>query len=119
MTIGQLSKRTGLSLKALRRLEGMGLIYSVGRSPAGYRLLDQTALGCAQVLGTLRSLGLTLAEVRQLGAVHLARDRPAPGRAAARGALPPGRPRRRAAGAAPPHRRLRARLPGRAVRAAA
>jgi alkylmercury lyase len=62
MTIGQLARRTGLSVKALRRLEGMGLIYTIGRSPAGYRLFDQSALWCVGVLGTLRGLGLTLAE---------------------------------------------------------
>jgi MerR family copper efflux transcriptional regulator len=77
MTIGQLARRTGLSVKTLRRLEGMGFIYTAGRSPAGYRLFDQDALWCVQVLGTLRSLGLTLAEIRELEAVYLAQpDRP-------------------------------------------
>jgi MerR family copper efflux transcriptional regulator len=77
MTIGQLARRTGLSVKALRRLEGMGLIYTVGRSPAGYRLFDDDALWCFGVLGTLRGLGLTLAEIRELHAVYLTwPDRP-------------------------------------------
>jgi MerR family transcriptional regulator, copper efflux regulator len=77
MTIGQLSRRTGLSVKVLRRLEGMGFIYTAGRSPAGYRLFDEDALWCVQVLGTLRGLGLTLAEIRELEAVYLAQpDRP-------------------------------------------
>jgi len=77
MNIGQLARRTGLSVKTLRRLEGMGLIYTVGRSPAGYRLFDQDALWCVQMLGTLRGLGLTLAEIRELEAVYLAQpDRP-------------------------------------------
>lgn len=77
MTIGQLARRTGLSVKTLRRLEGMGLIYNAGRSPAGYRLFDEDALWCVQVLGTLRGLGLTLAEIRELDAVYLAQpDRP-------------------------------------------
>lgn len=77
MTIGQLARRTGLSVKALRRLEGMGLIYTVGRSPAGYRLFDPAALWCVQVLGTLRGLGLTLAEIRELARVYRAQpERP-------------------------------------------
>ena len=33
MTIGVLSRRTGVSVKTLREYEGMGLIYTVGRSP--------------------------------------------------------------------------------------
>jgi MerR family transcriptional regulator, copper efflux regulator len=77
MTIGELARRSRMSVKALRRLEGMGLIYTVGRSPAGYRLFDQDALWCTQVLGNLRSLGLTIAEIRQLAGVYLARpDQP-------------------------------------------
>lgn len=71
MTIGQLSRRTGMSVKALRRYEGMGLIYTVGRSPAGYRLFDQSALWCVQVLGNRRGLGLTVAEIRHLADVYL------------------------------------------------
>lgn len=55
----------------------MGLIYTAGRSSAGYRLFDEDALWCVQVLGTLRGLGLTLAEIRELDAVYLAQpDRP-------------------------------------------
>jgi len=33
MTIGELSRRTDVAVKALRAYEGMGLIYTVGRSP--------------------------------------------------------------------------------------
>jgi MerR family copper efflux transcriptional regulator len=77
MTIGELARRSGTSVKALRRYEGMGLIYTVGRSSAGYRLFDQDALWCIQVIGNLRSLGLTVAEIRELAGVYLARpDQP-------------------------------------------
>lgn len=77
MTIGELARRSGTSVKALRRYEGMGLIYTVGRSPAGYRLFDQDALWCVGVIGNLRSLGLTVAEIRELAGVYLARpDQP-------------------------------------------
>ncbi len=77
MTIGELSRRTGASVKALRRYEGMGLIYTLGRSPANYRLFDESALWCVQVIRNLRALGLTMAEVRELGRVYLGRpDQP-------------------------------------------
>jgi MerR family transcriptional regulator, copper efflux regulator len=77
MTIGELARRSGMSVKALRRLEGMGLIYTLGRSPAGYRLFDQDALWCVQVIAKLRRLGLTMAEIRELAGVYLARpDQP-------------------------------------------
>jgi len=66
MTVGQLSRRTGLSHKAIRELEGRGLIYTVGRSASNYRLFDESALWCARTIGELRGLGLTLAEIEQL-----------------------------------------------------
>ncbi|HEY3771768.1 MAG TPA: MerR family transcriptional regulator [Solirubrobacteraceae bacterium] len=74
MTVGQLAVRTGLSIKSIRELEGRGLIYTAGRSPANYRLFDESALWCAQVIGSLRSLGLTIKEIEQLAGVYL--DRP-------------------------------------------
>src|SRR6516164_9130725 len=73
MTIGQLAARTGLTIKAIRELEGHGLIYSAGRSEGNYRLLDSSALWCCQVITNLRSLGLTIKEVEQLAGVYLER----------------------------------------------
>lgn len=71
MTVGQLAHLTGLSHKAIRELEGRGLIYSAGRSESNYRLFDKTALWCVGAVGELRSLGLTLAEIEQLHASYL------------------------------------------------
>jgi MerR family transcriptional regulator, copper efflux regulator len=74
MTVGELARRTGMSTKAIRQFEGLGLIYSAGRSEANYRLFDESAIWCIQVIGNLRSLGLTIKEIQQLAAVYL--DRP-------------------------------------------
>jgi DNA-binding transcriptional MerR regulator len=71
MTIGQLASRTGVSIRALRRYTDIGLVYTVGRSPANYRLCDESAVWCVQVIGNLRRLGLTVSEVRRLAAVYL------------------------------------------------
>jgi MerR family copper efflux transcriptional regulator len=73
MTVGQLSRRTGLSIKAILQYEALGLIYSVGRSEGNYRLFDESALWCAQVIETLRSLGLTIKEIDQLARTYLRR----------------------------------------------
>jgi DNA-binding transcriptional MerR regulator len=73
MTVGELSRRTGMPAKALRTWTDMGLVYSAGRSPAGYRLYDESALWCAAVIGELRGLGLTIAEIHDLAAVYLGR----------------------------------------------
>jgi MerR family copper efflux transcriptional regulator len=73
MTVGELARRTGLSIKAIRQYEGLGLIYSAGRSEGGYRLFDDSAMWCAQVIATLRSLGLTIKEIDELGSAYLSR----------------------------------------------
>ena len=73
MTIGDLSRRTGVPVKTLRKYEDMGLIYTAGRSPGNYRLFDEEALWCVGVIGSLRGLGLTLAEIRELAEIYLAR----------------------------------------------
>ena len=57
MTIGQLATRTGTPIRALRRYTDLGLVYTVGRSPANYRLYDESAAWCVLVIGSLRRLG--------------------------------------------------------------
>jgi MerR family transcriptional regulator, copper efflux regulator len=77
MTVGELSRRTGLSIKAIRSYEALGLIYSAGRSEGGYRLFDQSALWCAEVIGELRALGLTIKEIKRIADAYLGQpDRP-------------------------------------------
>lgn len=71
MTVGELSARTGLPVKAIRRYHDLGLIYSAGRSDAGYRLFDRSALWCAQTIEGLRSLGLTIKEIEELTGSYL------------------------------------------------
>lgn len=66
MTVGELSRRTRVSIKALRQYTDWGLIYNLGRSGANYRLYDVEALRCVQTITELRGLGLTLAEIRWL-----------------------------------------------------
>jgi len=73
MTVGELSRRTGLSIKAIRQYEALGLIYSAGRTDGNYRLFDESALWCAHVIETLRSLGLTIKEIDRLARAYLAR----------------------------------------------
>jgi DNA-binding transcriptional MerR regulator len=66
MTIGQLSQRTGVPIKVLREYEGLGFLYTLGRSASNYRLFGEEALWCIQVVQGLRSLGLTLNEIQQI-----------------------------------------------------
>lgn len=79
MTVGELSRRTGVPTKNLRAYTDWGLIYSVGRSASNYRLYDAEALWCVAAITELRQLGLTLAEIREYGAGYLAREEDAIG----------------------------------------
>lgn len=71
MTIGVLSRRTGVPVKTLREYEDLGLIYTIGRSSGNYRLFDEEALWCVGVVSMLRGLGLTLAEIQELVGTYL------------------------------------------------
>lgn len=71
MTIGQLSRRTGVPIKVLREYERLGFIYTLGRSESNYRLFGDEALWCVQVVQGLRSLGLTLKEIREIVTQYL------------------------------------------------
>ena len=66
MTVGELSRRTGVPIKTLRQYSDWGLIYTIGRSAANYRLFDADALWCVHLIGQLRGLGLAVAEIREL-----------------------------------------------------
>jgi MerR family transcriptional regulator, copper efflux regulator len=74
MTIGQLSRCTGVSIKVLREYERLGFLYTLGRSEGNYRLFGEEALWCVHVIQGLRSLGLTLSEIR--GIVTRYREHP-------------------------------------------
>lgn len=74
MTVGELSRRTGVPTKNLRTYTDWGLIYSVGRTAANYRLYDAEALWCVGAITELRQLGLTLAEIREFAAGYRARS---------------------------------------------
>jgi MerR family transcriptional regulator, copper efflux regulator len=73
MTIGRLSRRTSVPIKVLRTYEDLGFLYTLGRSESNYRLFGEEAVWCVQVIQGLRSLGLTLKEIRTLVMCYLER----------------------------------------------
>ena len=73
MTIGQLSQRTGVPIKVLRRYEDLGFLYTPGRSESNYRLFGEEAVWCVLVIQGLRSLGLTLKVIQTLVWCYLVR----------------------------------------------
>jgi MerR family transcriptional regulator, copper efflux regulator len=73
MTVGELARRTGMSAKAIRKFEGLGLIYSAAAARPT-TASSTSRVWCVQVIGSLRSLGLRIKQIQQLAAVYL--DRP-------------------------------------------
>lgn len=71
MTVGELARRSGMSAKLIRRFTDLGLIYSPGRSHADYRLYDDSAFWCVEVISQLRRLGLTIEEIKRVGEAYL------------------------------------------------
>ncbi|WP_086695156.1 MerR family transcriptional regulator [Streptomyces recifensis] len=65
-SIGELSRRTGLSVRTIRFYSDSGVVAPTTRSPAGYRLYDPDALVRLQLLCTLRELGMELATIQRV-----------------------------------------------------
>ncbi|MFI0723668.1 MerR family transcriptional regulator [Streptomyces sp. NPDC021224] len=65
-SIGELARRTGLTVKTVRFYSDRGIVTPAGRSPAGYRQYDTDAVTRLQLVGALRELGLDLPTVRQV-----------------------------------------------------
>ncbi|MEV5893368.1 MerR family transcriptional regulator [Nonomuraea fuscirosea] len=63
-SIGDLARRSGLTVKTIRFYSDQGIVPPTGRSPAGYRRYDPTALARLDLVRTLRDLGLDLATIR-------------------------------------------------------
>lgn len=60
LSIGQVSKRTGISVKTLRFWSDSGLVPPSGRSESGYRLYSEADLAKLDLVRTLRDAGLGL-----------------------------------------------------------
>lgn len=64
--IGRLAERTGLPVRTIRFWSDEGLIPPAGRSAGGYRLYDAAAQARAELVRTLRDLGLDLRTIRRI-----------------------------------------------------
>ncbi|MFJ6850459.1 MerR family transcriptional regulator [Streptomyces sp. NPDC091271] len=65
-SIGDLARRTGLTVKTIRFYSDAEIVPPTGRTPAGYRLYDIDAMSRLDLVRTLRDLGLDLAVIRQV-----------------------------------------------------
>ena len=67
LTIGEFSRMTHLSVKALRHYHDMGVLEPAAIDPfTGYRSYDATQVVPAQVIRRLRDLGMPLDSIRSV-----------------------------------------------------
>jgi MerR family transcriptional regulator, thiopeptide resistance regulator len=64
--IGELAKRTGLSIRALRHYDEIGLLVPSERSFSGYRLYSDSDLQRLYRIVALRQLGMSLEEIARV-----------------------------------------------------
>ncbi|MEU9342098.1 MerR family transcriptional regulator [Streptomyces sp. NPDC048278] len=66
LTIGELAKATGLTVRTIRYWSDEGVLTPVTRSAGGYRLYDAESFARLELIRTLRELGLGLGHVREV-----------------------------------------------------
>jgi DNA-binding transcriptional MerR regulator len=66
LSIGELARRTGLTVKTVRFYADRGIVPPAGRTPAGYRRYHPSAAARLELVRTLRELGLDLATIRRV-----------------------------------------------------
>lgn len=76
LTIGQIAKETGLTVKAIRLYERRGIIDEPKRTLAGYRTYQQEDIPLLNFVRQAKLLGLQLNEVKQIVDLHRSGSRP-------------------------------------------
>ena len=66
MTVNEVSKLTGVSIRALQYYDKIGLLHPVEYTEAGYRLYDDTALERLQQILLFRELEFSLKEIQSI-----------------------------------------------------
>ncbi len=66
MTVNEVSKLTGVSIRALQYYDKIGLLKPAGHTESGYRLYDDTALETLQQILLFRELEFPLKEIGQI-----------------------------------------------------
>ena len=64
--IGDVARRTGLNVSAIRFYADEGIVPPTGLTEGGYRLYDVTAIARLEFVRTLRDLGVGLEEIRRV-----------------------------------------------------
>lgn len=66
LKVGELAKRTGVTVRALHHYDSIGLLRPSARSEGGYRLYNRDDVARLHAIQTFRRMGVPLAEVARL-----------------------------------------------------
>lgn len=66
MTIGEVSRATGVARTALRYYEGAGILAPMARNRAGYRLYEAQAVERLRFIRSAQAIGFNLDDIRTL-----------------------------------------------------
>lgn len=66
MTVNEVSRLTGVSIRALHYYDQIGLLPATGHTDSGYRLYDDTALAALQQILLFREMEFPLKDIRQI-----------------------------------------------------
>jgi DNA-binding transcriptional MerR regulator len=66
LSIGQVARLTGLSVKTIRHYSDLGLVPAVNRTDSGYRRYDEAGVARLELIHALRELGLDLQSIRRV-----------------------------------------------------
>src|SRR5581483_4631290 len=75
---GEVVSRSGVTRKALRLYEAMGILPPPSRTEAGYRVYDGAVLPLLRFVTQARQLGFSLAEIREITGIRRAGRPPCP-----------------------------------------
>jgi MerR family mercuric resistance operon transcriptional regulator len=70
LRIGQVSRKTGLSIDTIRFYEKEGLLYPPVRTTGGYRLYSTTEVADLEFIQRAQGLGFSLSEIRGLFSIQ-------------------------------------------------
>ena len=66
MTVNEVSRLTGVSIRALHYYDQIGLLPAAGHTDSGYRLYDDTALERLQQILLFRELEFSLKDIQRI-----------------------------------------------------